>query len=75
MFTGSIVEHTTVKRMGELVAREAVVVPHPAFCHVLFQRGVGDACPFAVGDKMIPSEHESIDADVFNECLKSRQFG
>lgn len=75
VFTCRIVEHASVKRMGELVAREAVVVPHPAFRHVLFQRGVGDACPFSVSDEVVPTEHKGIDANVFDECLKSRKFG
>ena len=75
MFTCGIVEHASVKRMGELVAREAVVVPHPTFRRVLFQCGVGDACPFTVGDEVVPTEHEGIDANVFDECLKSWQFG
>ena len=35
---------------------------------------MGDTCPLTVGDKMIPTEYEGVDADVFNECLKSWQF-
>lgn len=36
---------------------------------------MGDACPFAVGHEVIPSQHEGIDANVFDECLKSWRFG
>ena len=39
------------------------------------QGGIGDACPFTVGHEVVPSQHEGIDAEIFDECLKSRCFG
>lgn len=74
VFSCGIVEHAAMVRMCELVARETVVVPHPSTSEVLFYCFVGDACPFAVSDKVVPTEHQGIDAEVFDKGLEARRF-
>lgn len=71
----SIVEHATVVRVGKLVAREAVAVPYPATCDVPFDDMTTDPCPFSMLHVIVPSEHEGVDAEVFDKCLESGCFG
>ena len=75
VFACGIVEHAAVVGMGELVARETVVVPHPAACEVLVQGGVGHSCPYTVGDEVVPTEDEGVDANVFDHGLQGRSLG
>ena len=69
-----IVEHTAVVGMGELVAREAVVVPHPSACQVLVDVLARHTCPLSVGDEVVPTEDDSVDAKVFHKGLQGRGF-
>lgn len=48
MLSGCVVEHATVKGMGELVARKAVVVPHPSVGEVVFNDVTAHSCPYAM---------------------------
>ena len=75
VFTCGIIEHASVERVSELVARETVVVPHPATSEILLQYVVGDVGPLSMLHKVIPAEYEGVDANVFNERLQSWQFG
>lgn len=39
------------------------------------QGGARDTCPIAVSHEVVPTEHQSIDTQVFDERLKSGVFG
>lgn len=69
VFARRVVEHTAMVGMGELVARVAVVVPHPPVRKVVLDDSLADTRPRAVFDEVIIAEHQCIDGKVFGECL------
>lgn len=75
VFAGGVVEHGAVVGMAELVAREAVVVPHPIARDVVVDVFACHSRPRAVGDEVVPTEHEGVDAEVFDKGLQGGRLG
>ncbi len=69
MLARCVVEHAAMVGMRELVARVAVVVPHPPVGEVVLDDSLADARPRAVCYEVVPAEHQRIDGEVFGERL------